>query len=71
MPEAAENGAFIDVTVVDGECFGDADARVREKARVLAAAAGVQLVRFRFDGSDEDPCFLNAEVCPRLDDPGV
>lgn len=66
-----ENGPSSELTIVNGVCFGAGSPGLTEKSRALAAAAGVDLVKFRFHGSDDDACFLDADVCPRLDDPVV
>ena len=63
------DGSFSELTVVAGaHCFGDVAPDLAEKARALAAAAHVDLVKFRFDGPDSDACFLAADLCPPLDD---
>jgi hypothetical protein len=66
------DGSFSELTVVAGaHCFGDVAPGLAEKGRALAAAAHVDLVKFRFDGPDSDACFLAADLCPPLDDCGI
>jgi hypothetical protein len=65
------SGPFTELTVVGRASFGNAAADVAAKAYALAAAAGVDLVKFRFDGTRPDACFLQADLCPTLDDERV
>lgn len=60
-----------EVTIVGAEVLGDASPGLRAKVRALVAVAGVSLATVRFDGGDDDACFLEADVRPRLDDPAV
>ncbi|HVX64975.1 MAG TPA: hypothetical protein VHA11_00160 [Bryobacteraceae bacterium] len=62
------DGLWVDVIVAGPACYGSATPELARKACALAAAAGVELVKFRFDGSGEDACFLEADVCPNLED---
>jgi hypothetical protein len=61
------SGPFTELTVVGRAAFGNATPDVAAKACALAAVAGVDLVKFRFDGA----CFLQADLCPTLDDERV
>ena len=65
------SGAYAELSVVGASCFGDSAAGLAAKAHILAKAAGVDLVKFRFDGSGDDACFLQADLCPTLDEPRV
>ena len=65
------NGPFAQVTIVGKACFGDVAPGLATKACALAAAAGVDLVEFRFDSSGADACFLQANLCPSLNDESV
>ena len=64
-------GPFAELTVVGQASFGNAAPDLAAKARALAATAGVDLVKFRFDGAAADACFLQADLCPTLDDERV
>jgi hypothetical protein len=69
---AEHNGSFAELTVVAGvSCFGEVTPGLAAKAQALAAAACVDLVKFRFDGPGHDACFLQADLYPPLDDPRV
>ncbi len=59
----AHSEPFTELTVVGQACFGNASPDLEPKARALAAAASVDLVKFRFDGE----YFLQADLCPTLD----
>jgi hypothetical protein len=61
------SGPFEELTIVGRARFGSAAPDVASKALALAVAAGVDLVKFRFDGD----CFLQADLCPTLDDERV
>jgi hypothetical protein len=65
------NGACAEVTIVGRASFGDLAPDLTRKARALAAAAGVDLVQFRFDSSGVDACFLQANLYPSLDDESI
>jgi hypothetical protein len=58
---------FTELTVVGQACFGNASPELAPKARALAAAASVDLVKFRFGGE----YFLQADLCPTLDNERV
>jgi len=62
---------FAELTVVGQASFGNAAPDLAAKALALAAAADVDLVKFRFDGAAADACFLQADLCPTLDDERV
>lgn len=65
-------GSFAELTVLAGvRCFGDVAPSLAAKARALAAAARVDLVKFLFDGPDSNACFLAADLCPPLDNGGI
>lgn len=61
-------GPCTEVAVVRGNSFGDAHTELMAKACALAAAADVDLVKFRFDGPNPDASFLHADLCPPLED---
>ena len=61
-------GSFVDITIVGETCFGRSNPKLAKRVRALAHAAGVEFVRFRFDTSGEDACFLAADLFPPLDD---
>ncbi len=65
------SGPFAELTVVGSSCFGDVAPGLAEKALALAESANVDLVKFRFDGANDDACFLQADLCPSLDDSRV
>jgi len=67
----AHSEPFTELTVVGRAAFGNAAPDLAENARALATAAGVDLVKFRFDGAAADACFLQADLCPTLDDERV
>jgi hypothetical protein len=67
----AHSEPFTELTVVGRAAFGNASPDLAENARALASAAGVDLVKFRFDGAAADACFLQADLCPTLDDERV
>jgi len=66
---SAHSGPFTELTVVGQASLGNANASpdLAAKARALAAAARVDLVKFRFDGA----YFLQADLCPTLDEERV
>jgi hypothetical protein len=65
------SGPSVDITVVAGSCFGPCSPTLADRARALARAAGPDLVRFRFDSSADDACFLAADLLPPLDDEAI
>lgn len=65
------HGPCSDVTIVGQTCFGDVAPGLARKAQALAATAGADLVKFRFDGPGDDACFLQADLCPTLEYEGV
>jgi hypothetical protein len=62
---------YIDLTVVGEFAIGEVSTGLTAKARELAKCAGVEFVRFRFDGSGDDATFLQADLFPPLDDERV
>jgi hypothetical protein len=61
-------GPYVELTIVGENWFGDVDSALARKALTVAKMAGVQLVKFSFDGSGSDATFLAADVCPPIDD---
>ena len=59
------------VTVVGEECFGSEQPRLREFAQQLARQADVPLLRARFTRRMRESVFIDADLAPTLDDPGV
>jgi hypothetical protein len=68
-PEHSE--PFAELTLVGDASFGNTGPELTAKARALAVTAGIDLVKFRFDGPSADACFLQADLCPPLDDEQV
>jgi hypothetical protein len=65
------DGPAVKVTVAGPGVYGSASRALAAKARALAEAAGTSLVQFRFDGAGAGARFLDADLCPRLDDERV
>jgi hypothetical protein len=62
------NGTCVDLTIVGQVCFGVVSPELARKGCALAAAAKVDLVKLRFDSAAADACFLEADLCPRIDE---
>ncbi|MDE1819028.1 MAG: hypothetical protein KGI19_10555 [Thaumarchaeota archaeon] len=52
----------VKVTVVGEKCFGQTDEILSNQAKLLAKAAGVNLLCVKFSGSDNDPFFVGADL---------
>jgi hypothetical protein len=60
-----------ELTVVGDRCFGDSAPELSAHARLLARAAGVELLSVRFTGRDADGRFVSASLWPNLASPEV
>jgi hypothetical protein len=71
LGQSASTKQGVDLTIVGDSCFGVVATELRSKARALADRAGLDLVRFRFDGSGADAHLVEADPFPLLTDPAV
>jgi hypothetical protein len=58
---------YATVTVIGERCFGQADPVLKDRARQLAAKAGVSLLDVYFNGPGADAELLSASLLPGLD----
>ena len=66
-----EEQSASEVIVAGGQCFGEADLRLVENARMLAKAAGTDLLSVRFSGSAAHSAFVSASPWPDLASPAI
>jgi len=65
-PFVPDNLSTCELIVIGQACFGDASPKLIENARLLARAAGTNLLAVRFTGPDSDSTFANANPWPDL-----
>jgi hypothetical protein len=71
LPPAGSGSASKIVTVVGHRCFGDAGATLADRARQLAAAAGVDLLAVHFQDVNGEFRLLNADFWPDINSADV
>ena len=54
----------VTVTVVGDRCFGADERTLRKRARRLADAAGLDLLAVHFQQTEDDACFVRADLWP-------
>jgi hypothetical protein len=66
-----EEQSACEVIVAGDQCFGEAAPRLVENARMLAKAAGTDLLSVRFSGAATDSVFVSASPWPNLASPMI
>jgi hypothetical protein len=69
-PETVSLSSALSVTVIEGQCLGDAGSRLQERAGLLAKAAGVHLLTAFFE-ADADNRLIGASGTVDLSRPDV
>jgi len=67
----AEAQSTREVIVAGDQCFGEVAPLLIESARILAKAAGTDLLSVRFGGSQADSAFVSASPWPNLASPMI
>jgi hypothetical protein len=68
-PLVPDNPSTCELIVVGQACFGNASPEVIENARLLARAAGTDLLTIQFTGPESDSSFVSANPWPDLASP--
>ena len=65
----AKDQSLCEITVIGDECFGNPIPQLYDNARILAKAAGTDLLTVRFANSEPNSTFVNANPWPNLASP--